>query len=260
MTSLTAPPRLRPRVLLRGPGLRPPDLAQGPQLWVVRAPETERPDDDALLDESERRRASALRRPRERALHEAAHRGLRRVLGAYTGLPPAAVRLVREPCPGCGGPHGRPAVAGPAGARLHFSLSHAEGLALLALAAEPVGVDVERVPRARLAEDAAASLHRSEQAELARLEAAARPDGFARCWTRKEAYLKATGEGLSGAALRDHYLGTGPRPAAPPGWTVTDVDVPLGWAAACAVRVSGPAAPPGRRPARCASRGSRGRR
>ncbi|MER7224223.1 4'-phosphopantetheinyl transferase superfamily protein, partial [Streptomyces rubradiris] len=179
-------------------------------------------------------------------------------------LPPAGVALTRLPCPGCGGPHGRPAVAGPAGDRLHFSLSHTAGLALLALAGRPVGVDVERVPGPGPAEDAARALHRAEREELARLAPGARPGAFARCWTRKEAWLKATGEGLSGEALRGRYLGTGPRPAAVPGWRVTDVVVPPGWAAACAVReesrVSGPGAPRGRRPARCASTGSRDRR
>ncbi|MGW8700655.1 4'-phosphopantetheinyl transferase family protein [Streptomyces eurythermus] len=236
-------------------------------LWVVRAPAPDAPPDAALLgvlDPVERRRAAALRRPADRALYVAAHGTLRRLLGDRLGLPPAEVALTRLPCPGCGGPHGRPAVAGPAGDRLHFSLAHTAGLALLALAGRPVGVDVERVPGPRLAEDAARALHHAERAELARLPPGARPGAFAHCWTRKEAYGKATGEGLSGEALRGLYLGTGPRPATVPGWRVTDVEVPPGWAAACAVReesrVSGPGVPRGRRPARYASTGSRDRR
>ncbi|WP_320774140.1 4'-phosphopantetheinyl transferase family protein [Streptomyces sp. CRN 30] len=239
----------------------------GASLWTVRAPAPDAPPDVALLDvldAAERRRAAALRRPAERALYVAAHGALRRLLGDRLGVPPAEVELTRLPCPGCGGPHGRPAVAGSAGDAVHFSLSHTAGLALVALAARPVGVDVERVPEPRLAEDAARSLHRAERAELALLSAGARPGAFARCWTRKEAYLKATGEGLSGDALRGHFLGTGVRPAGLPGWTVTDVEVPAGWAAACVVRdpvrVSGPGAPRGRRRVPCASTGSRGRR
>ncbi|MEU7053487.1 4'-phosphopantetheinyl transferase superfamily protein, partial [Streptomyces eurythermus] len=112
--------------------------------------------------------------------------------------------------------------------------------------------------------DSARALHHAERAELARLPPGARPGAFAHCWTRKEAYGKATGEGLSGEALRGLYLGAGPRPATVPGWRVTDVEVPPGWAAACAVReesrVSGPGVPRGRRPARYASTGSRDRR
>jgi len=226
----------RPQVLVRGPGLCLRDPRQGPLLWLVRAPEANAPLDISALDAYERRRAAALRRPVERALYVAAHGALRRVLGAYTGLAPASVRLTRLRCPGCGGPHGRPAVAGPAGRGLHFSLSRSAGLALLALASQPVGVDVERVPERSLAEDAARALHLAELRELARLSVEARPGGFARCWTRKEAYLKATGAGLSRDALRDRYLGAGSHPPRLPGWTAVDVDVPSGWAAACVVR------------------------
>ncbi|MFE6286378.1 4'-phosphopantetheinyl transferase family protein [Streptomyces sp. NPDC057877] len=254
---------LRPRPLVRGPGLTPPELGPGPLLWAVRAPQDGPPLDVSVLDEGERRRAEALRRPAERALYVAAHTALRRVLGAYVGLPAASVPLTRLPCPGCGGPHGRPAVARPYDAGVHFSLAHTDGLALLGLAAGPVGVDVERVPGARLAADGARSLHPRERAELAGLPSAARPAAFARCWTRKEALVKATGDGLSGAVLRDRYVGTGARPAGQPGWTVVDVCVPAGWAAACVVPEAlsaRPAVPRARRTAPCASRGSRGRR
>jgi 4'-phosphopantetheinyl transferase len=249
---------IAPQVLVRGPGLCPRKLSHGPLLWVVRAPAADAPLDISLLDDGEQRRAAALRRPAERALYVAAHSALRRVLSAYTGVPAASVRLTRLPCPGCGGPHGRPAVAGPAGTGVHFSLSHSGGLALLGLASRPVGVDVERVPEPRLAEEASRGLHPSERQQLTVLPPAVRAGAFARCWTRKEAYLKATGEGLSLGALGDVYVGAGFAPAQLPGWTVADVDVPVGWAAACVV--SAPEAPRGRRPVPCASRGSRGRR
>ncbi|WP_399082635.1 4'-phosphopantetheinyl transferase family protein [Streptomyces sp. BBFR2] len=219
-----------------GPAPAAADLARGPWLRLVTA---DGDDGTPLLDARERHRAAALRRPADRALYIAVHAELRRALGAVLGTAPHAVELVRLACPGCGGPHGRPAVAGPAGAAVHFSLSHGDGLALLALASAPVGVDIERVPAARTAADAAEALHPAERAELARLPADGRPAAFARCWTRKEAYLKATGEGLSGTALHARYLGCGPRPAPVAGWTLTDVPAPLGWAAACAVRGPG---------------------
>ncbi|MEU6357585.1 hypothetical protein ABZ896_51210, partial [Streptomyces sp. NPDC047072] len=120
----------RPQVLVRGPGLCLRDLRQGPLLWLVRTPETGVPLDISVLDAHERRRAAALRRPAERALYVAAHGALRRVLGAYAGLSPAAVRLARQSCPACGGPHGRPVLSGPAGRALHFSLGYSAGLAL----------------------------------------------------------------------------------------------------------------------------------
>ena len=119
---------------------------------------------------------------------------------------------------------------------MHFSLSHSGGLALLGVAARPVGVDIERVPARQMAEDVASALHPAEQDELAALPAASRAAAFARCWTRKEARLKATGEGVSGEALRALHLGTGTRPAEPSGWRIEDIQVPEGYTAACAVR------------------------
>ncbi|MEV8019154.1 4'-phosphopantetheinyl transferase superfamily protein [Streptomyces sp. NPDC086554] len=191
---------------------------------------------DALdvLDAEERRRAAALRRPADREVYVAAHTALRQHLGRYLSVEPAAVEFVRLPCPGCGGPHGRPVVAGGAGP--HFSLSHTGGLALLAFADRPVGVDIELLPAASTVDDVAASLHPRERAELAALPAPERPLAFARCWTRKEACLKGTGAGLAGDGLTALLVGTGPAPTPVPGWTVKDVaTVPEGYAAAVAV-------------------------
>ncbi|WP_411138619.1 4'-phosphopantetheinyl transferase family protein [Streptomyces sp. C10] len=131
-------------------------------------------------------------------------------------------------------------MAGPPGEELHFSLSHSGGQALSAFAARPVGVDIERVPGAGTVRDAAASLHPLEQVELAALPPVYRPAAFARCWTRKEACLKATGAGIAAASLRTLRLGTGPLPARSPGWALTDLRVPAGYAAACAVREAAP--------------------
>ncbi|MGW7065478.1 4'-phosphopantetheinyl transferase family protein [Streptomyces sp. NPDC054855] len=190
------------------------------------------PLDVSLLDAEERRRAAALRRPADRELYAAAHTALRRRLGAYLGIDPAAVELVRLPCPLCGAPHGRPAVAGGAGP--HFSLSHTDGLALLAFADRPVGADVERLPSANTVADVAASLHPQEQTELRELPPAERPLAFARCWTRKEACLKGTGEGLAGNGMAALLVGTGTTPLDVQGWTIRDVATPKGYTAAVA--------------------------
>lgn len=190
------------------------------------------PLDVSLLDAEERRRAAALRRPADQELYAAAHSALRRRLGAHLGVDPVAVELVRLPCPLCGGPHGRPAVAGGAGP--HFSLSHTDGLALLAFADRPVGADVERLPSASMVADVATSLHPREQAELSELPAADRPLAFARCWTRKEACLKGTGEGLAGGGMASLLVGTDAVPCTIQGWTLQDVPAPKGYAAAIA--------------------------
>ncbi|WP_424890301.1 4'-phosphopantetheinyl transferase family protein [Streptomyces sp. XH2] len=184
-----------------------------------------------ILDPVERDRAAAFVRDLHRDRYVASHVGLRLLLGAYLATDPAAVELVREPCPGCGGPHGRPAAAG---APLHFNLSHAGDLALFAFADTPIGADVEQLQPADVVEEVGRVLHPAETAELAALPATRRPEAFGRCWTRKEAYLKGTGTGLSENPSVT-YVGTGPAPASPEGWTLTDVAAVPGYAAAVAV-------------------------
>ncbi|MEE1930237.1 4'-phosphopantetheinyl transferase superfamily protein [Streptomyces sp. TRM 70351] len=205
-----------------------------PRLWLVRVAEHRRLAHrlaPALLDGAERDRAASFRRPADRDLYVTAHVALRRLLGRYLDRDPAGIRLQRLPCPGCGQPHGRPAAAG---APLHFSLSHSDGIALLAFAATPVGVDVEALPAPDVVTDVLRTLHPEEADELRALPPARRPEAFTRVWTRKEAYLKGLGIGLA-RNPSDDYVGTGPVPPALPGWTVTDVRVPDGYGGAVAV-------------------------
>ena len=166
-----------------------------------------------------------------------AHVTVRRLLSKRLKIAPSEVEIVRLPCHGCGGPHGRPAVPGGA---VHFSLSHSGAWVAVALAETPVGVDVEEVPDAQTVRDIAPLLHPGETAELAALDAEERAEAFARCWTRKEAYLKATGAGLSEAPAKS-YVGTGLRPASPPGWVTIDHELEPGYAAASTLRAPGTA-------------------
>ncbi|MFI6343997.1 4'-phosphopantetheinyl transferase family protein [Streptomyces sp. NPDC050560] len=209
-------------------------LPPGPPLLYLVDTRTSAPPAAAppLLDAIESRRAAALRRPEDRRAYVGAHIALRRVLGAHLERTPAGLEFVRETCPTCGGPHGRPAVAE---GGVHFSLSHGGGLALIALAATPVGADVERLPVSEVVTETMGVLHPDETAQLTRLPGAGRPAAFARAWTRKEAYLKGLGTGLSRDPNLD-YVGTGPEPAGGlPGWTLHDVAVPAGYAGAVAV-------------------------
>ncbi|MCH0543141.1 4'-phosphopantetheinyl transferase superfamily protein [Streptomyces sp. MUM 203J] len=204
-------------------------------MWTVRVSASARRAGalEGLLDDGERARARAFVRAVDRDRYRVAHVALRRLLGAYLGLGPADVRLVREPCPGCGGPHGRPAADH--GAAPHFSLSHAGDAVLLAFADAPVGVDVEEVPSPEAATEVAGLLHPAERAELGALPEAARPAAVARCWARKEAYLKGVGIGL-GEDPSVTYVGTGCAPGAVAGWSLADVPAFPGYAAALATR------------------------
>ncbi|MBB1252740.1 4'-phosphopantetheinyl transferase superfamily protein [Streptomyces sp. OF3] len=212
--------------------------ADRPEVWLVRPGRhvAELPRASDVLSDAERRQAAAFRSESDRVLYTGAHVALRLLLGVRADVPPEKVEMVREPCPCCDKPHGRPALAG---GGPHFSLSHSGDLALIALAATPVGADVERLPRARTVDEVAGSLHPREAKELAELPTAERPVAFARTWARKEAYLKGIGTGL-GRNLDLDYVGSGPTPAAgPDGWRLADVAVDEGYAGAVALAPQG---------------------
>ncbi|GLX50245.1 hypothetical protein Shyhy01_31950 [Streptomyces hygroscopicus subsp. hygroscopicus] len=186
-----------------------------------------------LLDAQERARARAFRRARDRDAYVIAHATLRSLLSPLLGVPADELPLMREPCAGCGKPHGRPALRT---SGVHFSLSHSGDLVLVALAGAPVGVDVEGVAGEEAVRGAQCALHAAEVAELALLPARERQAAFTRTWVRKEAYLKGLGTGLVRDPALDH-VGTGPRPVSPsPEWVLRDVLVPAGYAAAVALR------------------------
>ncbi|WP_411107196.1 4'-phosphopantetheinyl transferase family protein [Streptomyces sp. cmx-4-9] len=210
-------------------------VAASPQLWLVDTTEYRAQaarHAPGTLDAQELARAAEFVRAADRDAYVCAHVALRRLLGAYLGTAPREVVVERAPCAHCDEPHGRPVLPGGA---LHFSLSHCTGISLLAFATAPVGVDVEEIVLPQTIAETADVLHPREAAELALLPAGERPVAFTRVWTRKEAYLKGLGVGLSENPAAD-YVGSGPLPAPVPGWTLTDVLVPDGHCGAVALR------------------------
>ncbi|WP_331760449.1 4'-phosphopantetheinyl transferase superfamily protein (plasmid) [Streptomyces sp. NBC_01471] len=192
-------------------------------VWLLRLPRHDKIAhliDQSHLDDHERHRGSTFLRPADSVLYLSAHIALRLVLARYLDLAPQHVPFVREPCPGCGEPHGRPAVAVP-DPPFHFSLSHSRGMALVGVASAPVGADVEGIPRTSTVDNCVPALHPDEQRELAGTSPEARHEAFGRIWTRKEAYLKGLGTGLSRQPSLD-YLGADAtrRPA---GWSFIDL-------------------------------------
>jgi 4'-phosphopantetheinyl transferase len=143
----------------------------------------------AGLSADERARAARFHFERDRARFLRGRAALRHLLAGYAGLESGA--LIFTP-----GAHGKPALPGTG---LEFNLSHSGGCAVLAVTrGRRVGVDVERIQ----AERATSSLARrffapAEAAAVATAAPADRARTFFRCWTRKEAYVKARGEGLS---------------------------------------------------------------
>ena len=118
---------------------------------------------------------------------------LRELLGKYVKRPPATLKFDYSS-------HGKPSLCAEINqGQLEFNVSHSHGMALLAFAAKRhVGVDIELIVEDFGGEEIAARyFSRHEVAELKALPPDLRAAGFYLCWTRKEAYVKARGAGLS---------------------------------------------------------------
>jgi len=111
-----------------------------------------------------------------------------RILARQLGLPPEAIAISHEP-------RGRPLVAQPRGSGLHLSLATRAGMVAVALAHNPVGVDVEAVDEA--AAPPLGVLHADEMSWLSGQPPERHALAFARLWSAKEAYVKALGTGFS---------------------------------------------------------------
>ncbi|NTW01643.1 MAG: 4'-phosphopantetheinyl transferase superfamily protein [Oscillochloris sp.] len=145
----------------------------------------------ATLSSDERQRAERYRFDRDRDHFRLARGVLRSLLGRYLSWPPAALRFRYNP-------YGRPSLDLP-DTDLHFNLSHAGELALIALTrGRELGVDVEQcLPDRATMAVARQCFGSAELAMLASLPAEQWAEGFYNGWTRKEALIKARGEGLS---------------------------------------------------------------
>jgi 4'-phosphopantetheinyl transferase len=145
----------------------------------------------ATLAPDEHARAARFRFAAHRNRFVAARGILRRILGGYLDRRPGELHFVYNS-------NGKPVLASDCD-WLRFNVSHAAGLALYAVSRErEVGVDVERLRPDVAGDDIAARYFSvAELAELRELPLAARVRAFFDCWTRKEAYVKALGQGLS---------------------------------------------------------------
>jgi 4'-phosphopantetheinyl transferase len=170
---------------------------EGPEqvIDVWRMPLRVAPQDWELLteDESERARRIIIDEKRDQKAASRAH--LRRILARYLDVDPKAIEFEY-------GEHGKPSVKGePA---FSFNLSHSADVGLLAITRDiRVGADVEESRLGRAFLDIAERFFSPpEYGELLALSSETQPAAFYRAWTRKEAYLKAWGTGLSFASNR----------------------------------------------------------
>ncbi len=148
----------------------------------------------ALLSPGEINRANRFRFEKDRCSHILAHGLLRQLLGRYLDVSPGDIAYETN---NFGKPSLAPSLADSA---IQFNMSHTDGMAVYALSLRrPVGVDVEcmnrRLPdRDQIAADFFAA---EETADYRALPENQRTVAFYNCWTRKEAFIKALGTGLS---------------------------------------------------------------
>jgi 4'-phosphopantetheinyl transferase len=157
-----------------------------------------RPEHDALLGAADLERRSRLLRDADRRRLTGAWAVARVVLGAAAGIPPDRLRVDRT-CPRCGAQHGKPWL--PTAPDLHVSIAHSDSCIAVAVAQGfPIGVDVEAIVQCEQAELdllIGDTLAAEERSELVRQTGTDRARAFTTYWTRKEAVLKATGDGLA---------------------------------------------------------------
>ena len=194
------------------------------------------------LSADELARAGRFRFKRDRDRYTAARATLRVILARYLASDPTSVAFTY-------GPQGKPALDwGPGELALGFNLTHSAELALLAVTVESsVGVDLERVRPFEDARSVAARIFSArELAEFQRLAPAHQEAAFYNAWTRKEAFVKATGLGFSTDVAEVEVTFAPGLPArlmrlhgdteAAAGWTLRELSTGPRYAAAVALR------------------------
>jgi 4'-phosphopantetheinyl transferase len=182
-----------PRPLAAGLDLQPGTI----QIWSIRLdPPAERVEQlGRFLAADEWQRANRFRFEKHRRQYVVGRGALRALLGAYLSTPPEAVQFRY-------GPRGKPFLVTPQDAPgLQFNLSNSDELALAGFVRGPeIGVDVEYLrPMPDCEKISERFFSQSEREVLRGIPVPRKEEAFFNCWTRKEAYLKAVGEGLAAA-------------------------------------------------------------
>ena len=199
-----------------------------------------------LLSEDERARMGRFHFANDRRNFALARGMLRTLLGRYLETSPQVLRFSYSQ-------QGKPYLAAPySETGLEFNLSHSGGRVLAAICRErQVGIDIEKL-RDDIDIDAVSErfFSASERDALTKIPPALRRAAFFHCWTRKEALVKAQGDGLvfpldlfdvSVDVDREEIaLRTRPDPAEAHQWRISSVAVAAGYAAAVAVRIHSP--------------------
>jgi 4'-phosphopantetheinyl transferase len=198
-----------------------------------------------LLSQEERQRAERFRFPADQGRFVASRGMLRHLLGGYLGCNARHVRFRYSE-------RGKPELEFNSGMDLRFNVAHSGDAILWAFTrVRRIGIDVEKVRvDLNVSEIAERFFSLAERAELISLPDSQQHEAFFRCWTRKEAYLKATGDGLSlpldefdvsiSAAKPPRLLETRPDHFEATRWTMHSIDVGPAYASALVVERKNP--------------------
>lgn len=184
----------------------------------------------AILSAEETTRAARFVFDRDRAHYIVAHTAVRQILAPYAGQKPES--LVIETAE-----RGKPYLRDHP--QLRFNLSHSGEYALLAVGDRELGVDIERINAKRSTIEIAKRFFApAEVADLLATPEDRREEAFFACWSRKEAYIKARGEGL-GIPLDSFTVSLGSNAGLRQAsdrerWWMCALQAPTGYAAALA--------------------------
>lgn len=171
----------------------PIDAPDAPfDIWVINLPVSLPAAAWSLLSEAEQARAMRFHTDRLRRRYTAAHTALRVVCERQFGIPAAEQRFEI-------GDHGKPTLSGVTGAQCNISYSGDRAIVAAAWG-RPIGVDIEQLRAIDDADDLMVDLYTAREIEAVRRAGrwgADRDTAFLRVWVRKEACVKALGEGLS---------------------------------------------------------------
>jgi 4'-phosphopantetheinyl transferase len=198
-----------------------------------------------VLNEEESARADRFYFSRDHNRFVVARAGLRVILSRYLKTNPAKIQFSYSA-------YGKPALAGdPSASELQFNLGHSHEVAIYAFSLRrQLGIDIEHIRPEVSGDEIAERFFASEEiATLRKIPSNQRTEAFFNCWTRKEAYIKARGEGLTfplgdfvvtmspGEPARLLSVRDAPQEAAR--WYLQELDPGPGYAAAVAIERSG---------------------
>jgi len=197
---------------------------------------------EQLLSSDETLKADRFHFDKDRVAFIAARGALRTLLGRYTGIATRELKIEYEK-------HGKPVLSKELNG-LQFNVSHSFQKGLIGFNVDvPIGVDIEWIKFTEdLVDVAKRFFSKSEVKSFLSLSMEKRPEGFFNCWTRKEAFIKAVGHGLSfpldqfEVSLKPNekteLMATHFEPQEKEFWSLENLAVPEGYKGAFAIKES----------------------